>query len=309
MKKEHQRQNILISAGLIITQTALLAAASHIDGPARWVAVVTFAFLFLTNYAMMHEAMHMNLHADRRTNQWCGRVLSWFFPVSFHFMQLAHDVHHHYNRTDHEMFDYYYEHDNRLVKFAQWYSILTGIYPPIIPVGSVLFAALPGLFRTRPWQRARSSNIIFNDHLFRPHNLRSIRIDVISGLLFWLLLFGLLKLDPLMVAVAYLPAWFNWSTRQYVTHAFSVRDIVNGAHNLTVSRPMSWVLLNGQWDLVHHQHPSLPWQSLPEKRDSTRTPIDYWKQYFRLWLGPRPNTEPAPVTPNHSSLRTAVSAR
>ena len=293
--RDYDRQNLLISVFLLIALPALLWLASHAEGLVFAGAVVAFAFLGLTNYAMMHEAMHDNLHSDPRINRVAGTMLSWLFPVSFTLMYSAHGVHHRFNRTDHELFDYYYAGDNLLVKFSQWYSILIGIYPPIIPLGSVLLALVPGLFRTRPWQRARSSSIVFNPELLKAETINRIRIDVALGMLFWIALFLWLDLGWLAVAIAYAAAWFNWSTRQYVTHAFTPRDVINGARNLRVSRPMGWIFLNGQWDLVHHQQPRLHWQELPREGRHSEPPTSYWRHYFRLWLGPKPCTEAEPV--------------
>ena len=70
---------------------------------------------------------------------------------------------------------------------------------------------------------------------------------------------------------------------------------MKGAWNLKVSRVMGWVFLNGQWDQVHHMYPDLPWQRLPEEGARSSAPVSYWKQYFKMWAGPRPNLEPAPT--------------
>jgi fatty acid desaturase len=290
----YHRQNLLICTLLLIAMPALLGLAAQAEGMVFVAAVVAFAFLGLTNYAMMHEAMHDNLHANPRVNRGVGRVLSWLFPVSFTLMYSAHGVHHRFNRTDHELFDYYYPDDNLLVKFSQWYSILIGIYPPIIPLGSVLLALVPGLFRTKPWQQAKSSSIIFNSALLQPKTIRQIRIDVVLGIGFWFALYHVLQLDLWTLAIVYAVTWCNWSTRQYVTHAFTPRDVIHGARNLHVSRLMGWVLLNGQWDLVHHQQPRLHWQQLPLAGKDSEPALAYWPQYFRLWLGPQPCTEPEP---------------
>jgi hypothetical protein len=70
--------------------------------------------------------------------------------------------------------------------------------------------------------------------------------------------------------------------------------VINGALNLRVSRPMSWLLLQGNWDLVHHQMPWLPWTSLRTHGLQSVPPVSFWRQYLRMWSGPRPTTEPAP---------------
>ena len=88
---------------------------------------------------------------------------------------------------------------------------------------------------------------------------------------------------------------FNWSTRQYVTHAFTVREVRDGALNLKVSRPLGWILLQGQWDLVHHQHPHVPWIHLQKLATDSQAPVSYVRQYLKLWKGPRLNTVPGPA--------------
>jgi fatty acid desaturase len=282
---------VFVQAALV----ALLWVASQVSGIYLILAIVGFSFIGLTNYALIHEACHNGLNEHGNWNWLMGTVASWMFPVSFSFMVIAHKVHHINNRTDNEMFDYYYPNDNLLIKYGQWYSILTGIYPPIIPLGSLLMATVPWVFWMRPWQKAKSSSIIFNRALFPGPIIWKIRLEVVMGILFWYLLFTWLKLDPWAVLWLYMGFWFNWSTRQYVTHAFSERDVLNGAHNLKVGRLMGWILLNGHWDLVHHNHPSARWQTLSELGRTSRDPIPYWKQYFKQWLGPRPNHQSAPT--------------
>ena len=292
---DYDRQNAALSLGIVSVLLFLLWAASHSSGIVFLLSATAFAFLGLNNYALIHEACHGNLNADHRINHWLGALLGWLFPVSFTFMQKAHQVHHRNNRTDGEMFDYYYPDDNLLIKYAQWYSILIGIYPPIIPLGSLLMALLPGIFQLQPWQTARSSSIIFDRDIFNTGVIARIRLEVLLGICFWVTLWQALDLEPVATAVLYAVFWVNWSTRQYVTHAFSPRDVMNGAWNLRVSRLMGWIFLNGQWDLVHHQHPNARWQELPVLGKTSQRPIPYWRQYLRLWAGPRPNREAAPV--------------
>ncbi|MCW8932621.1 MAG: fatty acid desaturase [Gammaproteobacteria bacterium] len=292
---QYNRQNKWIFVVLQSVLIALLWFASQLSGWSLLFAALPFSFLGLTNYALIHEACHGCLHTKKRYNDLMGCTASWLFPVSFSFMSVAHKVHHINNRTDNEMFDYYYPDDNLLLKYAQWYSILIGIYPPIIPVGSIIMACTPWIFWLKPWQTAKSSSIIFDQTLFTAEVLRKIRLEVVLGICFWLLLFFVLDLDLFSVSILYIAFWFNWSTRQYVTHAFSKRDVLQGAYNLKVSQLMACIFLNGHWDLVHHNYPNARWQELPEMGTKSREPIAYWPQYFKQWLGPRKNKEIAPA--------------
>ena len=57
---------------------------------------------------------------------------------------------------------------------------------------------------------------------------------------------------------------------------------------------MTWVLLHGEWDLNHHRRPDVSWYYLSRLSPPGEPRPSYLKHYWRLWLGPRPNREPAP---------------
>jgi len=265
---------------------------------------VIMSFILLSNYALMHEGAHYNLHKNPKLNYILGVVSAWFFPMSFTLLQITHQVHHRCNRTDYEMFDYYYPSGSAWLRRAQWYSIMTGLYWPSIPVGSLLMALFPWVSLSKPFKRNKTTQILFDD--FKPSDYGKIRLEVLGACLLWSGLFYFLQLDALHVLAMYLLFGFNWSTRQYVTHAFTPRDVINGAHNLKVSPIMQAILLNGHWDLVHHQHPQLPWTELPKYGPYSRKPIDFWPQYARLWLGPQPHNEPGPKPLSNAELSAAT---
>lgn len=286
--------NIALVIGVQAMVWGSFVLVSGLSLPIQLVTGALLSFLLLTNYALMHESAHATLHENSAWNRNLGMVAGWLFPMSNAFLSVAHHVHHRGNRTDHEMFDYYYEDDNRLVKFGQWYGIMTGLYWPLIPLGSLLMAIAPSIYRTAPFRTAKSSSMLFSTAEFTPQVIKRIRLEVIGGLVYWGALFVFLQVDWKIVAITYACFAFNWSTRQYVTHAFTPRDVIHGAMNLKTSAPMGWILLNGHWDQAHHRFPHVPWYHLPKFEHRTMKPVGYWKQYFRCWLGPRPNQEPAP---------------
>ncbi len=293
--------NLVVAALVLVIAVGLIALASRL--PAVWLLPVgiLFSFVLLTNYALLHEGSHGLLHPDPRLNGVIGAVLGWLFPISFTVLRVTHIVHHCCNRTDHEMFDCYYPQDRRLVKNIQWYGILTGLWWVLIPVGSVLLALNPAWLRSPPFRSARTTAVLFDD--FGPREVLRVRLEVVFGIAFWWLLWRYLDPQWTSLLVLYACFAFNWSTRQYVTHAFTPRDVRNGALNLRVSRVMSWLLLNGHWDRVHHQHPHAPWIHLPQLARGETYDSGYWQQYARLWRGPRPCTEPGPAMLTRSSYR------
>jgi fatty acid desaturase len=286
------RLNLLIVCVVATTACALLWLGSRAEFGWALLLGIAFSFLMLTNYALIHEASHGVLNSNSRINQLLGTVTGWFFLTSFTVLRVTHIVHHCCNRTDYEMFDYYYQGDNRLLKYIQWYGLMFGLWWPLIPVGNLLIALMPWLLHSPPFKQARSTAVLFDD--FGQSDIWRIRFELAGGILFWLGLYHLLALNWQTLLIFYLCFSFNWSTRQYVTHAFTRRSVRDGALNLRVSRPMGWLLLNGHWDLVHHHHPHVPWLYLSELGRNSETPISYWRQYARLWRGPRPSPEPGP---------------
>ena len=287
-----QKSNLLLLILVMSGMLFLLFLASQLSLIWSVPIGIAFSFLMLTNYALMHEAMHRNAAEKSLHNSIFGAVSGFMFPIAYTIMAVTHRVHHECNRTDHEMFDYYYPSDNLFLKYGQWYSILSGIYFFALPLGSVLMAIAPWLVHTKPFKKAKSSNILFLD--FDKNAIKTLRLEVIGGLVFWALIWNFLGLNWQSVLVLYAFAGFNWSTRQYVTHAYTVRDIRDGALNLKTNKLMEKILLNGHWDLVHHQSPNLAWHELADYAEHYPEPISYWKQYLRLWAGPKPNVMPEP---------------
>lgn len=285
------RLNLMLVVAVSVCGIVLLHTASAAQ---TWagvsVAVLAFSYLMLTNYALLHEATHENLHPDARWNYWLGVVTGIFFLAPFSMIRVTHQGHHQRNRTDAEIFDLYYPQDSYFWKCCQWYATLAGFFWPCIPVCAVLFAVVPAtiglqLFSGPPLGNANVRDITAAD-------LRRIRLElVLTGLVF-LVMFQLLELRWPIVLLMYAGFSFNWSTRQYIGHAFSKREIIEGAWNLRHNRLMSWLLLHGEWDLNHHRHPEWSWYYLPQRAAPEELRPGYVRHYFRQWLGPQPAGPP-----------------
>lgn len=253
---------------------------------------VGFSYLLLTNYALLHEAAHGNLHSHPRVNRILGFLTGCLFPIPFSMICLTHQGHHLHNRTDSEMFDLYYPHDNRVLKYVRWYGILLGLFWPLIPLGAVLFSILPRPLRERAFGTPQSTSYMFSRVQYA--DVRAVRLELLAIIAFFVGLHWLLSLQWTHTLVLYACFSFNWSTRQYVGHAFSKRDIIDGAWNLRHNGLMTWVLLHGEYDKTHHRRPDVSWVYLPRLTPADDERPSYFRQYWRQWLGPRPNTEPAP---------------
>jgi fatty acid desaturase len=287
------RLNSTIAGSVLALAVGLLWLGSWVES---WYAVaavgVAFSYLLLTNYALLHEAAHHNLHSHRAVNRALGEMAGMLFPLPYTMMESTHQGHHLRNRTDYEMFDLYYPTDSRLVRYVQWYGVLCGFFWPIAPLGALVIASCPALLRSGVFRRARSSSYLLGD--IRAEQVRAIRWEVAATVVFFAALFWLLGLRWQNTLILYGCFAVNWSTRQYVGHAFSKRDVIEGAYNLRHNRLMSWILLNGEWDLNHHRRPEISWFYLPAVSQDNDPRPSYIRQYWRQWRGPRPNTEPAP---------------
>jgi fatty acid desaturase len=255
-------------------------------------AGVCFSYVLLTNYALLHEATHLNLNEHLTRNYWLGVWSGILFPVPFTMIRLTHQGHHERNRTDAEMFDLYYPTDNRLYKYWIWYSTLSGWFWPLVPLGAVLLALLPRplydrLFTKPPWRNPSLHRVTQRERW-------QIRFELFLIVAVWTALFCLLDLRWQCTAALYACFAFNWSTRQYVAHAFTRRDVIEGAWNLRHNWMMNRILLNGNWDLNHHRHPEVSWYYLPRLSSPNEERPSYVRQYWRQWLGPRLTTEPSP---------------
>jgi fatty acid desaturase len=287
------RLNLFLVASVFALALGFLWLGSHVEG---WLPVlglgIVFSFVLVTNYALLHEATHGLLHASERCNYALGVMTGLLFPIPFGMVRATHQGHHLRNRTDFEMFDLYYPHDNRFLKWVQWYGILCGFFWPWIPLSALLFACCPAVLRVRVFRQARSSRYLLGD--IQSREIAAIRWQMVLIVAFASAVYWFFDLRWQCVFIFYGCFSLNWSTRQYVGHAFTKRDVLEGAWNLRASWWMSLILLRGEYDLNHHRHPEVPWCYLPRLSEPGEPRPSYWRQYWRQWRGPRLATEPAP---------------
>ena len=279
---------------------ALLWLASHLETWPGVIAVgILFSYAMLTNYALLHDGTHESLRSSVRANYWFGFITGIWFPVPFSMIHYTHRSHHRFNRTDTEMFDLYYPTDNRVLKYMQWYSILCGLFWPLVPLGAMIIAFCPSGLRSRVLSKADPARGLAYLAAIPGDVVTRVRMETLALVAIWAALAWSLEFRLVPVLVCYACFSFNWSTRQYVTHAFTQRDVIDGAFNLRHNRLMDFVLLHGQWDLNHHRHPEVSWYYLPrlaasEGTSSEKARRSYVKQYLRQWKGPVPAMSPGP---------------
>jgi len=271
----------------------LLRLASHGSWPTIVVAAVAFSFLNNTMFALLHESVHGIAHARRGINEWIGRVAAAFFPTGLALQRVFHLAHHARNRTEAEQFDYIRPGDNVVLKYAQWYAILTGIYWLFVPIGGVVYFLVPRVFQLR-LVGARDSQVAMQTggasmfaSLADAPGAR-IRLELLFSVAIQVAMFRLLDLSWTGWLACYGVFALNWSSLQYADHAFSKLDVREGAWNLRVNGMTRALFLNYHHHLAHHRHPQVPWVHLGGLVDQGEERPSFWTIYLEMWRGPCP---------------------
>jgi fatty acid desaturase len=269
----------------------LLWSASHAPWPYTLLAAWAFALCNHLPFSLLHEAVHGIASKNRFRNDLLGVFAAAVFPTSFTMQQIAHLGHHRRNRTDKELYDYYLPHQSKSLRNFQLYAgNLFGLYWFCIPLGNLIYLLLPWLYKSEWFIRNVAANLGFEPYVreIARHSLLRIWIECCLALSYQVLVFIALDLSFQGWLLCH---WFfalHWSALQYVDHAWSPRDIVNGAWNLKVTPLARLLALNYHYHLVHHRHPDAPWTCLPRLVSENDPQPTFWSIYFSLWGGVRP---------------------
>ena len=256
-------------------------------------AAIAFSYTNNTTFALLHESVHGLFHPSKAANEWFGRCNAALFPTALSFQRICHLGHHRRNRTDAELFDYYKPGDNRFLKYAQWYGILTGVYWVLMPLACLLYLLCPWVFRL-PVLREADSRLALQTGAdamlagFENAPAGRIRGEILLTLLVQSACIYCLHLTFFGWLLCYGCFAVNWSSLQYADHAWSVLDVYDGAWNLKVNRAIQYVFLNYHHHLAHHQNPNIPWLHLPKLVEVSGERPSFLKIYLKMWMGPRP---------------------
>lgn len=291
--------NIVLAVAAYVIAAYLLWLASH--AASGWVvaaAAIAFSYVNNTIFSLLHEAVHGNFHPRRMVNDAFGIVGAALFPTGFLFQRTVHFGHHRRNRTDDELFDYYNPpRDSRFVTWFRLYCLLTGFFWTSAPLGCAIYVFTGPFFYSRVFREVIARWYGFEPmvaDLARVPGSR-MRLEILFTAAFQAALIVLLDLTLLGWCACYGAFALNWCALQYTDHAYTARDIRNGASNLRVNRLMQWIFLNYHHHLAHHQNPTVPWIHLPKLVDFSAQRPSFLGTYLRLWLGPRHTSEPPPA--------------
>jgi fatty acid desaturase len=247
--------------------------------------VCLFSFLALPLYSLVHEAEHSLFHPDRRINDAAGVLLAAFFGGPFSFLRACHLGHHRRNRTKSELFDVIEPGDSPAKKRFFFYAMYTGGFWLTVPLAMVPLLFWPSLLKSDLVQSSVSASAMVNG--IPRHFILRIRAECLFVILLHTALVYFLDLNVWIYLLMLFAGGVNWSSQQYVPHAHSPQDVLNGAHNLRASRMYQTWLLHFNWHLAHHQNPNVPWLYLPMYNDPSRERPGYAKSFLLFWKGPR----------------------
>ena len=286
-----------IPGALNITLTVVVAAAccatlwfaSHTTPGWAVAAAIAFSFVNNTMFSLLHESVNGIAHDSRHANEMLGRFAAAFFPTSLSLQRVFHLAHHARNRTVDEQFDYIRPSDRPLLKRAQWYAILTGLYWVFVPLGGLAYLLLPSAFvRARSSDTATQTGAASMFAQLDKAPRTTIRLELLFTIAMQAALFFALDLSLRGWILCYAAFAVNWSSLQYTDHAFSKLDVRDGAWNLRVN-PLTRVLfLTYHHHLAHHQNPQVPWLHLGDYVDDAAPRPSFWSVYWRMWRGPQP---------------------
>jgi fatty acid desaturase len=273
----------------------LLWTASHVNGYG-WVLLCGFLFavIMVPVYSLIHEAEHDIINSNGKINDFMGRWLSTLFIAPYTFFKHCHLKHHKKNRTDEEMWDLYYEHQDKIKRYGNLYGMMIGIGYFSMWLAVLLYAFAPGLIYTRFFYSHKEVRGFIRGS-DRKDKVTKARWESLAVIAFQAALFFTLDLKWTSWLALFAMHGFLWSSQNYVNHAFSPRNVINGAHNLKIPVWLKLVYLNFNLHLAHHQNPKIPWLHLPKFINSGKGRISFFRNYLRLWKGPKPTKEPSPA--------------
>lgn len=269
----------------------LLWSASHLSWGWALTAALIFSQANHLPFSLLHESVHDVLSASTWRNQLLGRLCAAAFPTSYTLQKIAHLNHHRRNRTDLDLYDYYLPSQSQAHRnFGLYAGNLLGLYWFCIPLSTLIYFFFPWIY-TSSWFAEKPARLLeFETYVkeIGQHPKKPIWLECGFAVVYQVFIFWALDLNWQGWLLCHWAFALHWSALQYADHAWSVRDIINGAWNLKVNPITRAFALNYHYHLVHHRFPWLPWIHLPKKLNPNEAQPSFWSIYFRLWGGVRP---------------------
>ena len=277
---------LAVAAIQLVVVPLLLMPESGLE--ADLLAVTIAVLLSLTapfQRALLHEAIHSRLALRRGWNTFLGRALAISSCISFDANRLGHMTHHRFPRHALDRADIIEPGMNRVTATIKFYLGLAGwLY--VREILSSMLMLMPR--RVINWVASNllpeddADGMVLHGALRRGLDRRLSRIRLDSALIvliyggsfylygaWWPVLLLSIALRGLIV-----------SLQDNVAHYDTPAVVGAPAHNTRTMRWAALFMLNSNLHGVHHDHPDVPWDSLPNK--FRRGGGDYSGGYFAL---------------------------
>lgn len=239
-------------------------------------------FFNLPFWSLIHEGIHGNLLGQRRFNFYLSRALSFFFGVSFTFVQSAHLTHHAMNRDPEEVPELEKGETYLRARLRYYLTLFFGIYLfEVLAPLKFIFLSRPTITRMveRVYPAGSYLRKIHERALATEQRTTLIRQEAYGLVLFWALTFFFYRQHLSLFFLFFFGRAFFISFFDNVYHYNTPLYATDSAHNLTLPAPLSLFILHFNYHHVHHQHPSWGWRQLPQKTPLIKGP-SLWSALF-----------------------------
>lgn len=228
------------------------------------ISIVPFLWLNITQWGLIHEAIHKNLHPELKTNELMGRALAIAMGVSFNVVRFGHLMHHKLNRKwQSELVP----ENNWKTKAVYYCVLLGGLYVQevfssfmlsLLPRKIFLWLCSKGELSSHPEVGAAGERIFYQKNIVALVRKDTLAIAILYAMSF--IIYG--KYWPLLLAFIVAKALLV-SFMDNIYHYGTMDDNSEAGKDLALPNWAAVVLLNSNYHDTHHRNPEVTWINLP----------------------------------------------
>ena len=250
---------------LLLHGLVLFGLPSLLAHTAWWgLILLPMAWLNIVHWGLIHEAIHKLLLTNTRANEIGGRLLGIAMGPSFHVLRFGHLMHHQLNRKFHAEI---VKVPTFAARFHYYAHLLCGLYLSEVIAGFLLVALPQRVFvalARATFLHDTPEVVISGERFFYTRGtIRPIRIDVMASLALYATAFYFYGAAwPWLLAFLTIRACVI-SFMDNIYHFDTPADNSKPAKELALPRPLSALILFGNFHETHHANSDVPWRVLP----------------------------------------------
>lgn len=289
--RKHQNQNLFVLFFQLISWWGCISLInSEIYFGIKIVVLIYFCLMMQGVFSLMHECYHDLGHSNKTVNTIMALLGSTIFGTSSTLFKVNHIGHHYRNRTRHEIFEFIYPDESKIIKtLKQYFMVLGGVW--ILGfLGLIILPFTP--YKTSKIFGLNDGNNTYSESFkkFSKKDWFIMKLELVFSILFLGGFTYFMNWDWKTLLICYGVLAFTWSSLQYVYHMRTPLDVIEGTYNLRLPTPIRWLFLNFNYNLTHHRDLNLPWQNLYKLSNQKETqPL--WYRYFMVFKPPEPFPE------------------